>query len=74
MIKSAPGSTIGPPADILYPVEPVGVATMIPSALSSHNSLPLTNTEKLIICRLPHLEIVISFNASDKTTSFSPVS
>jgi hypothetical protein len=32
MIASRCGSTIGPPADIEYDVEPVGVATMIPSA------------------------------------------
>ena len=30
--SSASGSTIGPPADILYPVEPVGVAIITPSA------------------------------------------
>ena len=32
-ISLAPGSTIGPPADILYPVDPVGDARIIPSAL-----------------------------------------
>ena len=32
-ISSASGDTIGPPADRLYPVEPVGVEMMIPSAL-----------------------------------------
>ena len=32
-ISLALGSTIGPPADRLYAVEPVGVDTMIPSAL-----------------------------------------
>ena len=33
IIILALGETTGPPADRLYPVEPVGVEMMIPSAL-----------------------------------------
>jgi hypothetical protein len=33
IIIDAAGETIGPPQERLYPVEPVGVDTMIPSAL-----------------------------------------
>lgn len=33
VISFALGSTSGPPADRLYPVDPVGVVTIIPSAL-----------------------------------------
>ena len=33
IVMAALGDTIGPPADRLYPVEPVGVEMMIPSAL-----------------------------------------
>ena len=32
-MASTPGTTIGPPALSEYAVEPVGVATMMPSAL-----------------------------------------
>ena len=34
-ISCAPGATIGPPAERLYAVEPVGVAAMMPSAIYS---------------------------------------
>ena len=32
-IREASGETIGPPAERLYPVDPVGVEMMMPSAL-----------------------------------------
>ena len=38
----AVGDTIGPPADKLYPVEPVGVDTIIPSAVKEFRYSPLT--------------------------------
>ena len=42
--SSLKGSTIGPPADRLYPVDPVGVAQMIPSAVYRISSTPSTLT------------------------------
>src|SRR2546426_7980327 len=42
MIASTRGSTIGPPTDIEYEVEPVGVATMIPSARTRPATCPST--------------------------------
>src|SRR6266568_8147016 len=40
------GSRIGPPADNEYAVEPVGVATIRPSALNSVSGSPLTLVHK----------------------------
>ena len=41
-ISLAAGSTIGPPADILYPVDPVGVEIITPSPSYSFRNCPLT--------------------------------
>src|ERR1041385_4062114 len=43
-IASTVGTTIGPPADIEYAVEPVGVLTMMPSAEYCATSSPSTET------------------------------
>src|SRR5881394_4631000 len=43
-IASTVGTTIGPPADIEYAVEPVGVLTMMPSAEYCATSSPSTDT------------------------------
>src|SRR5437764_15167945 len=42
------GSRIGPPADSEYAVEPVGVATIKPSALNSVNDSPFTRVRNRI--------------------------
>ena len=42
MISRALGSTIGPPADRLYAVEPVGVEIIMPSALYVLSMRPFT--------------------------------
>ena len=44
MIASTRGSTIGPPTDIEYEVEPVGVATITPSARTRAATCPSTPT------------------------------
>src|SRR5437899_7433928 len=41
---STPGTTTGPPAEREYAVEPVGDATMMPSALYAPTSSPSTAT------------------------------
>ena len=43
-MASSPSGTMGPPADRLYPVEPVGVETMTPSADTVHALLPSIRT------------------------------
>src|SRR2546427_4535315 len=45
-MASTLGTTIGPPADSAYAVEPVGVATTIPSAEYCPTSSPSTDTRR----------------------------
>ena len=40
IIASSSGSTIGPPADAEYAVEPVAVLTMMPSVLKTPSGTP----------------------------------
>src|SRR2546429_5766937 len=47
-MASTLGTTIGPPADSAYAVEPVGVATTIPSAEYCPTSSPSTDTRSRI--------------------------
>ena len=73
-IRSASGATIGPPADRLYAVEPVGVATTMPSAEYSLNSCPLTASSNRN-ASIPIRFRTISFNAiSSMTTGRTKVS
>ena len=44
IMASSDGSMTGPPADILYEVEPVEVAVMTPSPRQSAYSSPLSDT------------------------------
>ena len=61
-IASSSGSTIGPPAETEYAVEPVDDAAIIPSALHCPNEISLQARSKLI-ARAGLLEqTTISFN------------
>ena len=58
------GAMIGPPAESEYAVEPVGVATIKPSALNSVNGSPFTRVRKRTsLGNSPRL----------KTASFNPI-
>ena len=48
MIAPAVGSTIGPPADMEYPVEPVGVERMMPSPEKEVIRFPSQEAEMLM--------------------------
>src|SRR6266550_5392139 len=54
-MASTLGTTIGPPADSAYAVEPVGVATTIPSAEYCPTSSPSTDTRSRITRATPPL-------------------
>ena len=64
MIASTPGTTIGPPALRLYAVEPVGVATMMPSALYGPTFSPWMKTLTRTTRATPPLCTATSFTAS----------
>src|SRR5439155_1724433 len=61
-MASTLGTTIGPPADSAYAVEPVGVATTIPSAEYCPTSSPSTDTRSRITRATPPLCTTASFN------------
>src|SRR5438270_2671414 len=65
------GSMIGPPADREYAVEPVGVATINPSALNSVSVSPFTRVRNRIRRESSPLLKTASFNA---IIGFSPES
>ena len=55
--------TIDPPADILYAVDPVGVAIITPSAYIVVKKFPSMNKSKFVKKELGPLSITISFIA-----------
>ena len=57
------GSTIGPPAESEYAVEPVGVAITIPSARYSLTSRPLSESSRSIILAVEPFAITASLRA-----------
>src|SRR5690349_20885042 len=61
-IASTPGTTMGPPADIEYAVDPVGVDTMMPSAEYWPTSSPSTETRSLTTRATPPLWTATSFS------------
>src|SRR5690554_6380241 len=61
---SRSGARMGPPAAAAYAVEPVGVATMTPSALYEPNVIPLKVIDKSTIRAIPLPEITASLSAS----------
>src|ERR1043166_7602274 len=66
-IASTVGTTIGPPADIEYAVEPVGVLTMIPSAEYCATSSPSTDTLMRTTRATPPLCTTTSLSTSGST-------
>src|SRR6266550_865902 len=66
-MASTVGTTIGPPADIEYAVEPVGVLTMIPSAEYCATSSPSTETLSRRTRATPPLCTTTSFRTSGST-------
>src|SRR5512145_3406058 len=66
-MASTVGTTIGPPADIEYAVEPVGVLTMIPSAEYCATSSPSTETLRRTTRATPPLCTTMSFRTSGST-------
>src|SRR5260370_700620 len=60
-IASTEGTTIGPPAESAYAVEPVGVATTMPSAEYCPTSSPSTDTRNRITRATPPLWTTASF-------------
>ena len=71
-ISCAPGATIGPPAERLYAVEPVGVAAMMPSAIYSLKNTSFKYTWKCSICSTSCLVRTISFKAIPFTIFCAP--
>src|SRR5712691_4912384 len=67
-MASTLGTTIGPPADSAYAVEPVGVATTIPSAEYCPTSSPSTDTRSRITRATPPLCTTASFNTIGSAT------
>ena len=67
---STSGDTIGPPAAAEYAVEPVGVATIRPSALSLQSGSELRFTESIIVETPRSAEITASFKLKDEYTFF----
>ncbi len=57
------GWRIGPPAERLYAVDPVGVATMTPSARNRATGFPATETENVEIRAIASLFKTASFKA-----------
>src|SRR6267378_5987886 len=73
-IASTVGTTIGPPADIEYAVDPVGVLTMIPSAEYCATSSPSTATLRRTTRATPPLWTTTSFRTSGSTRpAFDPL-
>src|SRR3954453_15677360 len=73
-IASTVGTTIGPPADIEYAVDPVGVLTMIPSAEYCATSSPSTDTLSRTTRATPPLWTTTSFKTSGSTRpAFAPL-
>src|ERR1041384_6243620 len=66
-IASTVGTTIGPPADIEYAVEPVGVLTMMPSAEYCATSSPSTETLLRTTRATPPLWTTTSLSTSGST-------
>src|SRR3989475_13147564 len=66
-IASTVGTTIGPPADIEYAVEPVGVLTMMPSAEYCATSSPSTATLRRTTRATPPVWTTTSFSTSGST-------
>src|SRR3989441_12176029 len=66
-IASTVGTTIGPPADIEYAVDPVGVLTMIPSAEYCATSSPSTDTFRRTTRATPPLCTTTSLSTSGST-------
>src|SRR3954453_2146187 len=66
-IASTVGTTIGPPADIEYAVEPVGVLTMMPSAEYCATSSPSTDTFSRTTRATPPLCTTTSLRTSGST-------
>src|ERR1043165_10143682 len=66
-IASTVGTTIGPPADIEYAVEPVGVLTMMPSAEYCATSSPSTETLMRTTRATPPLWTTTSLSTSGST-------
>src|SRR3989454_2972100 len=66
-MASTVGATIGPPADIEYAVEPVGVLTMIPSAEYCATSSPSTDTLRRTTRATPPLCTTTSLSTSGST-------
>ena len=67
---STSGSTIGPPADAEYAVEPVEVATMTPSALHSPKGMSLHASSRFIILAVNFEFTTMSFNPHPEITDF----
>ncbi len=63
-IASTPGTTMGPPADIEYAVDPVGVETTIPSAEYWPTSSPSTTTLSRTTRATPPLWTTASFSTT----------
>jgi len=61
MMPSMVGTRIGPPADKLYAVEPVAVATMIPSALYCPICSSSAQSRSVINRAVPLLWMTASF-------------
>src|SRR2546427_10524497 len=67
-IRASPvGATMGPPADIEYAVEPVGVLTMMPSAEYCATSSPSTATLRRTTRATPPLWTTTSFSTRGST-------
>src|SRR4029077_8118336 len=66
-MASTVGTTIGPPADMEYAVDPVGVLTMIPSAEYCATSSPSTETLSRTTRATPPLWTTTSFSTSAST-------
>src|SRR5438093_2795180 len=73
-IASTVGTTMGPPADIEYAVDPVGVLTMIPSAEYCATSSPSTATLRRTTRATPPLWTTTSLRTSGSTRpAFEPL-
>ena len=62
---STSGETIGPQAAAEYAVEPVGVASISPSAFKRHKGSELRFTESIIVETPRSAEITASFKLSE---------
>ena len=63
IVQGTEGATIGPPAVMLYAVEPEGVAAIRPSAVTVVTYCPSTNSSTVIVLADAPLSMMHSFRA-----------